>query len=133
MSTSTFATPSTHLTGTAQMLDFATHRGIASGLVAALIWGSYMAISNHGIVAGLRPAGLAFMRYTVASPLLLPWLVRHAPPHLSGIGWRKGLTLSLFAGPLFVLVGPSGYSSWRRPIAVTHSSTKRAYCLVLMW
>lgn len=95
--------------GPAAAVGMTTHRGIAFGLVAALIWGSYMAISNHGIEAGLRPADLAFIRYTVAGLLLLPWLVRHAPLNLGGIGWRKGLTLSLFAGPLFVLVGTSGY------------------------
>ena len=85
------------------------HRGFASGLFAALIWGSYMAISNHGIAAGLLPSDLAFIRYAVAGLLLLPWLIRHAPLRLGGIGWRKGLTLSLLAGPLFVLVGTSGY------------------------
>lgn len=68
-----------------------------------------MAISNHGIKAGLLPADLAFIRYTVAGLLLLPWLARHAPLQLGGIGWHKGLALSLFAGPLFVLVGTSGY------------------------
>jgi drug/metabolite transporter (DMT)-like permease len=95
--------------GPAPALGIAMRRGIAFGLVAALIWGSYMAISNHGIEAGLRPADLAFIRYAVAGLLLLPWLARHVPLHLGGIGWRKGLTLSLFAGPLFVLVGTSGY------------------------
>jgi len=95
--------------GPAPALGIAMRRGIAFGLVAALIWGSYMAISNHGIEAGLRPADLAFIRYSVAGLLLLPWLVRHVPLHLGGKGWRKGLTLSLFAGPLFVLVGTSGY------------------------
>jgi len=68
-----------------------------------------MAISNHGIAAGLLPSDLAFIRYAVAGLLLLPWLIRHAPLRLGGIGWRKGLTLSLLAGPLFVLVGTSGY------------------------
>jgi len=90
-------------------LGTTTARGTICGLVAALIWGSYMAISNHGITAGLLPADLAFIRYTAAGLLLLPWLVRHAPLHLGGIGWKKGLALSTLAGPLFVLVGTSGY------------------------
>ena len=59
--------------GPAPAVGTATHRGIAFGLVAALIWGSYMAISNHGIEAGLRPADLAFILYMVAAVLLLPW------------------------------------------------------------
>lgn len=109
MSASSITASAIRNVGSAPSVGIATHRGIAFGLVAALIWGSYMAVSNHGIESGLRPADLAFIRYSVAGLLLLPWLVSHAPLHLGGIGWRKGLTLSLFAGPLFVLVGTSGY------------------------
>ncbi|MFD1951574.1 DMT family transporter [Sphingomonas arantia] len=83
--------------------------GWAYGLLAAVIWGGYLAVSRHGIAAGLGAADLAFIRYGVAGPLLLPWLLRHSPLTLAGIGWRQGVVLSLLAGPLFVLVGASGF------------------------
>ncbi|AHE52429.1 DMT family transporter [Sphingomonas sanxanigenens] len=86
-----------------------THRGIAFGLAAALIWGSYMAFSNHAVAAGLLPSDLAFIRYATAGLILLPWLIRHAPLRLGGIGWGKGFALAVLAGPLFVLIGTSGY------------------------
>lgn len=84
-------------------------RGIACGLVAAVIWGGFLAVSRQGIGAGLEAADLAFLRYATAGLLLAPWLVRRSPHRLAGIGWRKGLVLAALAGPLFVLAGASGY------------------------
>lgn len=86
-----------------------TRRGWLHGCVAALIWGGYLAVSRQGIAAGLQAADLAFLRYATAGLLLLPWLVRHSPHTLAGIGWQKGIGLALLAGPLFVLAGASGY------------------------
>ena len=54
-------------------------------------------------------ADLAFLRYTTAGLLLLPWLMRHSPHRLAGIGWAKGAVLAFLAGPLFVLAGASAY------------------------
>ncbi|MGV6873246.1 DMT family transporter [Pseudochelatococcus sp. B33] len=84
-------------------------RGLACGLVAAVIWGGFLAVSRQGIGAGLEAADLAFLRYATAGLLLLPWLVRRSPHRLAGIGWRKGLALAMLAGPPFVLAGASGY------------------------
>lgn len=85
------------------------HRGLACGVAAAVIWGAYLAVSRQGIGAGLGAAELAFLRFTTAGLLLLPWLVRRSPPRLAGIGWRKGMVMAALAGPLFVLAGASGY------------------------
>ncbi|HYF88060.1 DMT family transporter [Azospirillum sp.] len=85
-------------------------RGLAYGLVAALIWGGYVAVSHHGIEAGLDPADLAFLRYSVTGIVLLPWLLRNQPASLAGLGWGRGMALALFAGPLFVLVGAAGFA-----------------------
>ncbi len=85
-------------------------RGLAFGLVAALIWGGYIAVSHQGVASGLSAADLAFLRYSVAGAVLLPWLLRHAPLTLAGLGWRRGAVLALLAGPLFVLVGASGFA-----------------------
>jgi drug/metabolite transporter (DMT)-like permease len=57
----------------------------------------------------LHASDLAFIRYAVAGAVLLPWVLTHTPRTLVGIGWRRGLLLSLLAGPLFVLIGASGY------------------------
>lgn len=85
------------------------HRGWLFGLVAATIWGGYLAVSRHGIAAGLDSWDLAFIRYIVAGALLLPWLLRNQPRHLAGIGWSRGIVMALLAGPLFVMIGTGGF------------------------
>lgn len=83
--------------------------GIGFGLIAAAIWGAFIAVSRQGIGAGLQAADLAFLRYLSAGLILLPWLLRQKISSLAGIGWSRGLLLSFLAGPAFVMVGASGY------------------------
>lgn len=84
-------------------------QGLAFGLLATVIWGGFLVVSRYGVGAGLRVTDLAFLRYLTAGLILLPWLLRHSPHRLAGIGWRKGASLALLAGPLFIIVGASGY------------------------
>lgn len=102
--------------------------GLAYGAFAATIWGGYLAISRQGIAAGLTAADLAFLRYATAGLLLLPWFISHQPLKLAGIGWMKGGALALLAGPLFVLVGASGFNF--APLA--HSAVIQLGSLTLM-
>lgn len=83
--------------------------GIALGVATALIWGSYLAMARAGINSGLAAPDIAFIRYSVAGAIMLPWLLVHQPASLAGIGWRRGVVLALLAGPLFVLIGAGGY------------------------
>ena len=83
--------------------------GLALGTTAALIWGAYLAMARAGISTGLGAPDIAFMRYGVAGLIMLPWLLRHDPILLAGMGWRRGLVLAALAGPAFVLIGAGGY------------------------
>ena len=83
--------------------------GMALGIAAALIWGSYLAMARAGITSGLAAPDIAFIRYSVAGVIMLPWLLTHQPASLAGVGWRRGAVLALLAGPLFVLIGAGGY------------------------
>lgn len=83
--------------------------GAAWGVAAVTIWGVYLAFARADVSAGVLPTDLAFVRYTIAGIIMLPWLVQHSPGTLAGMGWRKGLVLSLLAGPLFILAGASGF------------------------
>lgn len=80
------------------------------GLGAVLIWGGYMALARAGVSQGLTGFDFAFIRSVVAGPIMLPWLLRHQPLQLAGIGLLKGLALVLFAGPVFIAVGVGGYA-----------------------
>jgi drug/metabolite transporter (DMT)-like permease len=86
-----------------------TARGVLWGLTAVAIWGVYLAFARQSVSNGLAPADLAFVRFLVAGALLLPWLLRRSPATLAGVGWRRGAALALLAGPLFILVGASGF------------------------
>lgn len=85
-------------------------RGLVYGLLAALIWGGYIAVSHHGVNAGLSAADLALLRYSIAGLVLLPWLLCNRPLSLAGLGWMRGGVLALLAGPLFVIAGASGFT-----------------------
>ncbi len=41
---------------------------------------------------------------------MLPWLLRHALVDLGGGVWGRSVALPLFAGPLFIARGESGYA-----------------------
>lgn len=86
-----------------------TRTGIAFGLAAAVIWGGFLSVSGHGIAVGLQGTDLAFVRCASAGVILAPWLLLHSPLTLAGLGWPRGLTLTLLVGPLFIIVGASGY------------------------
>ncbi len=84
--------------------------GIALGLFAAAIWGSYLALSRAGITSGLQASDIAFIRYGVAGLIMLPWLLRQGVSDLAGVGWRRSTMLAVLVGPPFILIGVGGYS-----------------------
>ncbi|WP_225770038.1 DMT family transporter [Inquilinus sp. Marseille-Q2685] len=88
----------------------AYHEGFIWGAIAALIWGGFFAYSRLGIDAGFNAADLAFLRYGTAGALMLPWLLRSDIRSLGGVGWLRGASLALLAGPLFVLVSTAGFA-----------------------
>ncbi len=60
--------------------------GFGWGLLAALIWGGYLAFARAGIVGGLAPLDFALLRYGTAALLVLPLLPRLGLRGLGGIG-----------------------------------------------
>src|SRR5690349_12363527 len=92
-------------TGTAARV----RRGVLLGLGAALIWGGYLAFARAGIADGLRPEDFALLRFGVAAIVMLPFLLKSGVASLAGVGWGRAFALSLFAGPLFMLLIPGGY------------------------
>ena len=86
-----------------------TLRGALWGAIAVTIWGVYLAVARANVSGGILPADVAFVRYTVAGLLMLPWLLRHSPSTMAGLGWSKALMLTALAGPLFILVSASGF------------------------
>ena len=83
--------------------------GVGAGLAAVAMWGAYLAFARAGVNDGLGPFDFVALRYGVAGAIMLPWLVRHGPRDLAGVGWSRGAALALAAGPLFIALGVGGY------------------------
>jgi drug/metabolite transporter (DMT)-like permease len=85
-------------------------RGMALGALAVIIWGSYLAFARAGVSSGLTGFDFTAIRYGTAGLIMLPWLLRHQPMTMGGIGWSRAFCLMLLAGPLFICLGVGGYA-----------------------
>lgn len=109
-------------------------KGIVCGLAAVAMWAAYMAFARAGVKEGLLPQDFVFLRYAVAGLAMLPWLFHAGLRDLGGVGWRRGLTLAFFAGPVFVLLGTGGFLF--APLshgAVIQPSTATLVTMLLGW
>lgn len=84
--------------------------GYICGCVLALGASLSFAAARAGIVNGLTPADLILMRFGVSGLVLAPLLLRWGLFDLAGIGWRRGLVLTLLGGPAFALMQVGGYA-----------------------
>lgn len=84
--------------------------GALWGLLAVGIWGAYLTMARASVLAGWSGAEIALFRYVPAGLVLLPWLLRHQPRRLGGVGWARGVVLAALAGPGFILAGVGGYA-----------------------
>jgi drug/metabolite transporter (DMT)-like permease len=83
--------------------------GIACGVGAAVFWAAGLVAARHGIAAGLTPADINFHRFVWAGVVLLPLMMREGLRDLGGVGWRRGLLITLFGGPLLGLLSYAGF------------------------
>ena len=84
--------------------------GLAWGLLAAAIWASYSVVARLAVKAGLSPGDLTLLRFAPGALIMAPLLWRWGWRDLAGIGWRRGLVLSLLAGPGFSLLFMTGFT-----------------------
>lgn len=84
--------------------------GLAWGLLAAAIWATYSVLARLGVKSGLTPGDLTLLRFAPGALLMAPLLWRWGWRDLAGIGWRRGLVLTLLAGPGFSLLFMTGFS-----------------------
>lgn len=98
------------------------------------MWAGYLSYARDGVVAGLSPMDIVFLRYSVAGAIMAVWLMWHGPRDLAGVGWGRGLALALGAGPIFVGLTALGYGF--APLshgAVLQPSTVALLSLLLGW
>ena len=101
--------------------------GIACGVGAAVFWAAGFVAARHGISAGFSPADIALHRFVWAGFAFLPLILREGLGNLGGVGWRKGLALTLLGGPPLALFSYAGF--WFAPLA--HGGVIQPSCSAL--
>jgi drug/metabolite transporter (DMT)-like permease len=75
-----------------------THLAYLAMLGAVIIFGANFALSRHGILNGLTPNDMLLLRFLVAGVVLLPLVLRAGIRDAAGIGWGRGLLLTVMSG-----------------------------------
>jgi drug/metabolite transporter (DMT)-like permease len=101
--------------------------GILCGTGAALGWAAGFVAAKHGVSAGFAPADLAFHRFFWSGLLLMPIAVRDGLRNLGGIGWGRGLMMSVFSGPPQALIAYTGFTL----VPLGHGTTIQPACAAL--
>jgi drug/metabolite transporter (DMT)-like permease len=83
--------------------------GFLSGVSMALGASLGFAAARAGVLGGLLPIDLIFVRFIVAGAIMLPVLLRFGVLDFAGIGWKRSLVLTVVGGAPFAILQTSGY------------------------
>ena len=101
--------------------------GSLCGMGAAFGWAAGFVAAKHGITAGFSPADLAFHRYFWSGLLLMPVALREGVRDFGGIGWGRGLLMSVLGGPPQAMIAYTGYIL----VPLGHGTTIQPACAAL--
>jgi drug/metabolite transporter (DMT)-like permease len=87
----------------------ATALGVLCGAGSALFWAFGFVAARHGVVMGMSPLVLALHRFIWSGFALLPVVAAGGFADLGGLGWRRGIALTLCGGLPLALWSYSGY------------------------
>jgi drug/metabolite transporter (DMT)-like permease len=74
-----------------------------------LFWAAGFVAARHGIAVGFSPADIVLHRFVWAGLLCLPLVVRAGLGDLAGVGWTRGVVLTLLGGPPLALFSYAGF------------------------
>ena len=97
------------------------------GIGAALGWAAGFVAAKHGISVGFSPADLAFHRFFWSGLLLMPVVLRDGIADLGGIGWGRGLVMSVLSGPPQAMLAYTGFML----VPLGHGTTIQPACAAL--
>jgi drug/metabolite transporter (DMT)-like permease len=100
---------------------------VLCGTGAAFGWAAGFVAAKHGISAGFSPADLAFHRFFWSGLLLMPIVLRDGIKNLGGIGWGRGLIVSILSGPPQALLAYTGFML----VPLGHGTTIQPACAAL--
>jgi drug/metabolite transporter (DMT)-like permease len=88
---------------------YATALGVLCGAGSALFWAFGFVAARHGVLIGMSPLVLALHRFIWPGFALLPIIAASGFGDLGGVGWRRGVALTLFGGLPLALWSYIGY------------------------
>ncbi len=83
--------------------------GVACGAGAALCWALGFVAARQGVNVGLSPLVLALHRYVWPGLALIPVVAANGFGDLGGMGWRRGIAITIFGGLPLALLSYIGY------------------------
>jgi drug/metabolite transporter (DMT)-like permease len=101
--------------------------GALCGAAASICWAAGFVAAKHGIAAGFAPADLALHRFFWSGLLLIPLVLREGLRDLGGIGWRRGLVMSILSGPPQSMIAYTGFIL----VPLGHGTTIQPACAAL--
>jgi len=84
-------------------------QGLLCGIGAAVCWAFGFVSARHGIIVGVSPLLIALHRFVWAGLALLPIIAASGFRNLAGVGWRRGVVLTIFGGLPFSIASYSGF------------------------
>jgi drug/metabolite transporter (DMT)-like permease len=101
--------------------------GALCGAGASIGWAAGFVAAKHGIAVGFSPADLALHRFFWSGLLLIPLVWRGGLFDLGGIGWRRGLVMSILSGPPQAMIAYTGFIL----VPLGHGTTIQPACAAL--
>jgi drug/metabolite transporter (DMT)-like permease len=101
--------------------------GVLCGTGAALGWAAGFVAAKHGVTIGFSPADLALHRFLWSGLLLMPLILRDGITDLDGIGWGRGLVMSVLSGPPQAMIAYTGFML----VPLGHGTTIQPACAAL--
>jgi drug/metabolite transporter (DMT)-like permease len=83
--------------------------GVVCGGGSALFWALGFVAARHGVLVGMSPLVLALHRFVWPGLVLFPVVAGGGLADLGGVGWRRGIVLTLFGGLPLALFSYVGY------------------------
>src|SRR5581483_10520069 len=83
--------------------------GALCGAGSALFWAFGFVAARHGVLAGMSPLVLSLHRFVWPGLALLPLVAAEGGGDLGGLGWRRGIALTVFGGLPLALWSYVGY------------------------
>jgi drug/metabolite transporter (DMT)-like permease len=101
--------------------------GALCGMAASVGWAAGFVAAKHGIAIGFSPADLALHRFFWTGLLLIPLVLREGLADLGGIGWGRGLVMSVLSGPPQAMIAYTGFIL----VPLGHGTTIQPACAAL--